>query len=77
MSDARAFDGTAVTVNVNGQAQQLPDATSLAELLALLGHKPASVAVAVNGEFVPRARHADRVLRDGDDVACFKPIVGG
>jgi sulfur carrier protein len=77
MSDARSFDGTAVQVNVNGQAQALPERMSVAELLALLGHKSASVAVAVNGEFVPRAGHADRLLRDGDQVACFKPIVGG
>ena len=64
-------------VNVNGEARTLNHDTTLAELLAGLGHEPESVAVAVNGDFVPRASRAERVLQDGDQVACFKPIVGG
>jgi len=75
--DARSVDAAAVTVNVNGETQKLHEDTRLAELLARLGHEPESIAVAVNGEFVPRASRGNRVLRDGDQVAYFKPIVGG
>ena len=64
-------------VNVNGERLPLHDDTTLAELLVRLGHAPESIAVAVNGDFVPRADRARRVLQDGDQVACFKPIVGG
>ena len=65
------------TVNVNGETRTLSHDTTLAELLAGLGHEPEAVAVAVNGDFVPRASRAERVLQNGDQVACFKPIVGG
>ncbi len=68
---------SAAIVNVNGEPRTLPDDTTLAELLVDLGHEPESIAVAVNGDFVPRASRATRVLRSGDQVACFKPIVGG
>ena len=68
---------TKAIVKVNGEPQTLKHDTTLAELLAGLGHEPESVAVAINGDFVPRASRAERVLRNGDQVACFKPIVGG
>jgi len=64
-------------VNVNGETRTLRDDTTLAELLVGLGHEPEAVAVAVNGEFVPRAIRGRHVLRNGDQIACFKPIVGG
>jgi sulfur carrier protein len=65
------------TVSVNGEPRTLHHDTTLAELLAGLGHEPESVAVAVNGDVGPRASRAEHVLRNGDQVACFKPIVGG
>ena len=65
-------------VTVNGQPQPLAAGpVSLAELLDRLGHDAASLATAVNGEFVPRAQRAGRLLRPGDQVTCFQPIVGG
>jgi sulfur carrier protein len=77
MSQADSIDASAATVSVNGETQALRADTTLAELLVHLGHEPESVAVAVNGDFVPRASRRDRVLRNGDQVACFKAIVGG
>jgi sulfur carrier protein len=65
------------TITVNGQPHRVPDATSLAELLARLGHAADSLATAVNGEFVARGQREQRVLRAGDQVTCFQPIVGG
>ena len=67
----------ALSVKVNGEARPLRDGVTVAELLAELGHEPTSVAVAVNGEFVPRTQRSDRVLRDGDQLTCFQAIVGG
>ena len=64
-------------VNVNGETRTLQGQTTLAELLASLGQEPESVAVAVNGDFVPRAIRSQHILRNGDRIACFKPIVGG
>jgi sulfur carrier protein len=67
----------AAIVSVNGEHRTLQRDTTLAELLAQLGHAPESVAVAVNGDFVPRTSRASHLLQHGDRVACFQPIVGG
>jgi len=66
-----------ITVLLDGEPHALPEGSTLAALVASLGHEPAAVTTAVNGEFVPRARRAGRVLQAGDVVLLFQPIVGG
>jgi len=66
-----------ITVHVGGEARQLTPGSTLAELVAALGHDPAAVATAVNGEFVARGTRSQHVMADGDQVHCFKPITGG
>jgi len=68
---------TEVRVVLDGQPVTLRAQDSLAALLESVGHAPTAVAVAVNGEFVPRAQRAERRLQAGDHIVCFKPIVGG
>ena len=67
----------ALTVTVDGRAHEAPAGSTLAELVAGLGHAPHEVATALNGTFVPRAERAGRGLRCGDAVLLFQPIVGG
>jgi len=74
---SRPETANSVAVIVNGESHTLSADTRLADLLTRLGHAPETVAVAVNGEFVPRASRRDRILRGGDQVSCFTPIVGG
>jgi sulfur carrier protein len=62
---------------VNGDAVELPDGTTLAELVAQRGLGAEAVATAVDGRHVPRAARAARVLADGESVTLFQPIVGG
>jgi sulfur carrier protein len=76
MSTANIVSGT-VVATVNGQLRELPEGTTLAQLVELLGQAPAEVATAINGEFIPRALRGTQVLRSDDRVVCFKPIVGG
>ena len=45
-------------------------------LIARRGH-PATVAVAVNQVFVPRSRHVDTTLKEGDQVEIVAPMQGG
>ena len=66
-----------VAVTVNGRPHRIADRSSVAALLAQMGHAPESVAVAVNAQFVPRSLHGGHLLREGDQVTCFQPIVGG
>ena len=62
---------------VNGQARVLPEDAGLATLLAEMGLAGKRVAVEVNREIVPRARHGGHVLRDGDRIEIVQAIGGG
>lgn len=66
-----------VTVQVDGKPHDVPEGTTLAELVAALGCEPKAVATAVDGVFVARSARAERVLRGGEAVLLFQPIVGG
>ena len=69
--------GDSITVTLGGQPHVLPEGTTLARLVTLLGHAPAGVTTAVNGLFVPRHQRNERVLADDDAVLLFEPIVAG
>jgi sulfur carrier protein len=61
-------------VTVNGEARQLPEPAFLAELLPT---HCGGTAIALNGAVVPRARHRDTLLREGDVVEIVKAVQGG
>ena len=66
-----------VTLTLDGKPHPVPENTTLATLVASLAHQPDKVSTAVNGLFVPRAERETCVLRNGDAVLLFQPIVGG
>ncbi len=68
---------THVTVTVNGEPHAIEPGASVAALVARLGHAPESIAVAVDAVFVPRSRRAECLLRGGEQLTFFQPIVGG
>lgn len=69
---------SAATVSVNGQARPLRAAT-VAELLDELGlgTRPRGVAVALDGEVVPREQWDDRELGAGARVEIVTATQGG
>ncbi|MBB5208928.1 sulfur carrier protein ThiS [Chiayiivirga flava] len=66
-----------MTILLNGEPHTLADGTTIAALLAELGHGERRVAVEVNREIVPRGRHATHVLDDGDTVELVHAMGGG
>ncbi len=62
---------------LNGQSRECATATTVASLLAETGHGERRVAVEVNREIVPRSRHGQHELRDGDRVEIVQAIGGG
>jgi sulfur carrier protein len=68
---------SSITVLLDGQPHTLPAGSTLAMLVASLGHEPEAVTTAVNGEFVPRTRRDAHELQAGDAILLFQPIVGG
>jgi thiazole synthase len=65
-----------VTIVVNGERREVPESLTVAGLLRHLGVKPEFVAVEVNRDLVPRARH-DRTSLAPDDVLEVVTLVGG
>ena len=68
---------TDIHITLNGEAQQLPAGSTLADVLTASGELAASFASAVNGEFVARDARATTPLADGDAVFTFQAITGG
>lgn len=64
-------------IRLNGDVLALPAPCTLAELLAAQGLAGRRVAVEVNGEIIPRGRHADHPLAEGDVVEIVHALGGG
>lgn len=64
---------------VNGEPRDLPAGATVADLVALLvgDRGPRGVAVAVNGEVVPRSEWATRVLGEDDRAEVLGAVQGG
>lgn len=64
-------------VNVNGDAMQLPDGATVSILIEHLALSGKRLAVEVNEDIVPRSRHAEFQLNNGDRVEVVHAIGGG
>ena len=62
---------------LNGSPRELAQELSVAELLQQEQLADKRVAVELNGDIVPRSRHADQPLRAGDRVEIVHAIGGG
>jgi sulfur carrier protein len=67
-----------LAIRLNGKPETV-DAATIADLLAGLGVDPArrGLAVAVNGEVVPRQSWPGHRLAANDDVEIVRPLQGG
>ncbi len=66
-----------MTLTVNGEVRTLPEEATLADLVRHLGLEKSPVAVELNREVVPRGRHGDTRLRDGDRLEIVTLVGGG
>ena len=68
-----------VLVTINGEERELPAPATVANLIASLQNAPEGrgVAVAVEGEVVPRAQWPSTELRDGAKVEVVVAVQGG
>jgi thiamine biosynthesis protein ThiS len=64
-------------VQVNGEIRELPDELTLDALVRQLALAPERVAIELNREVVRRARWAETVMRDGDQVEIVHFVGGG
>jgi sulfur carrier protein len=67
-----------IEVQINGNSQTVPDASTVRSLLESLGIADREgTAVAVNMEVVPRSAHVDTKLHAGDRIEIVQAVGGG
>jgi sulfur carrier protein len=66
-----------MNIYLNGEARQVPDNCSAAQLVEELGLAGKRIAMEVNLEIVPRSSYADHILQTDDKVEIVNAIGGG
>ena len=64
-------------ITINGESRQFPAPLTVAALVEALGYSGKRIAVERNGEIVPRGRHADVLLAEGDRLEIVVAVGGG
>jgi sulfur carrier protein len=70
-------DNARMEIVLNGEQRALANPITVLELLQAEGLGERRVAVEVNGEIVPRSRHGERALREGDRIEIVHALGGG
>jgi sulfur carrier protein len=65
-----------MTIKVNGEAKDLPDGTTIRQLVARFELSPEKVAIEWNRRLV-RAEKYDALLKEGDEVEIVTFVGGG
>lgn len=63
-------------LTVNQIEREVPENSSIDDVLLLIEATP-PFAVAINYEFVPKMKHAEVILQDGDEMEVIAPVTGG
>lgn len=66
-----------ITITVNGKPRQVERSISISDLLRVLDITHEHVAVARNGEVVPRDRWVEVTVQEGDQVEVVRMVGGG
>lgn len=64
-------------VLINGKPTEIAPGASVSDLLEQLELKGKRIAIELNGEILPRSRHTDQRLDDGDQLEIVHAIGGG
>ncbi|MDD2914386.1 MAG: sulfur carrier protein ThiS [Gallionella sp.] len=66
-----------ITVSINGEPRQFPQAISIAALIEEMGQTGKRIALERNGAIVPRSLFATEQLADGDRLEVVVAVGGG
>ena len=66
-----------IEIIVNGEKRALAPRSSVADVIQALGLQGRRIAVERNGEIVPRSRHANEAIADGDRLEIVVAVGGG
>lgn len=62
---------------LNGEPHEIADGMTVEALVLTLADDPRGVAIERNLEIVPKAEHAETVLKDGDKLEVVQFVGGG
>jgi sulfur carrier protein len=66
-----------VNILLNGAPREEPAELTVAQLLVRLEMPSRGIAVELNQQIVPKSRHAEQKLRDGDRIEIVSLVGGG
>ena len=66
-----------IAISINGERSQLATETTVAQLLQQLGYAEKRVAVEMNGAIVPKSRHGQARIVEGDRLEIVVAVGGG
>jgi sulfur carrier protein len=66
-----------IVVSVNNEKKSLSSGLVLSVALQDWGYECKNIAVAINGEFVPRSQYVSRVINEDDCLDVLAPVQGG
>jgi sulfur carrier protein len=71
------FGAKMLEISINGEPRRFDDPLTLTQLLDCLELAGKKLAVEMNGEIVPKSRHGETALRDGDKLEIVVAVGGG
>ena len=66
-----------ISLTINGKPRTLERAMALPGLLVLFEIDTRRVAVAINGEVIPKRKHPDTIVKEGDVIEVMRMVGGG
>jgi sulfur carrier protein len=66
-----------LSIVVNGSRCRYPDKATIADLIRELALEGKRIAVERNGQIVPKSRHDDTLLAEGDCIEVVRAVGGG
>lgn len=73
----RSLEHAHMQVLINGKPTEITPGTSVGDLLEQLELKGKRIAIELNGEILPRSRHAEQRLEEGAQLEIVHAIGGG
>lgn len=64
-------------ITINGKPRTFAAPLNIQAALEQEGYRDMLVAVARNGDFVPKSNYVETVLNDGDEIEIVAPMQGG
>ena len=66
-----------LNLKINGETRAFNQPLSVSALIEALGYTGKRIAIECNGDIVPRSRHAQTLLKTGDNLEIVVAVGGG